>query len=55
MKNIVNYPSRGTFKVIRVNGTEEILGPVKMDAIHKAIGCSCCDTVILKRSSRQRL
>jgi len=51
MKNIVTYPSCGTFKVVRVDGTEEVMGPVNLSAIHKAIGCTCCDTVILKRSA----
>jgi hypothetical protein len=40
---------RGTWKVIRVDGTEELKkGKPTLDLIYKAIGCECMDTVCLR-------
>ncbi len=43
---------RGEYKIIRADGTEEIISQrPTLSAVHKAIGCDCCDTVILTRGS----
>ena len=50
MKNIPAV-ARGTFKIIRVDGSEEIRAPVSLKAIYETIGCSTLDAVILTRSA----
>ena len=44
---------RGTYKIIRVNGTEETV-PERptLPAIYKAIGCDTIDTVMIDRRSQ---
>lgn len=40
------------YRIIRVDGTEtEIHERPTIRAIHAAIGCDCCDTVILSKDS----
>ena len=51
MKNKVPAVARGTFKIIRVDGSEEICGPVSLKTIYEAIGCSTIDTVTLTWSA----
>lgn len=41
---------RGSFKVIRVDGSEQLFDEKPTLAkVHRAIGCECFDTVILDR------
>ena len=44
---------RGSYKIIRVDGTEEMVprNPTIKD-IYKAIGCECIDTVCLDREAQ---
>lgn len=43
---------RGTYKIIRTDGSEELIEERPRPAtIYKAIGCDCIDTVILDRET----
>ena len=45
--------NRGEYRIIRTDGTEAIIKEVPtIDAIHKAIGCDCLDTVTLDHESQ---
>jgi hypothetical protein len=42
---------KGRFKVIRTDGTETLYGEKPtIQAVYKAIGCTCCDTVTLDKT-----
>lgn len=43
---------RGEFRIIRVDGSEEVIvGVPTIRRIQAAIGCACCDTVVLDRNN----
>jgi hypothetical protein len=47
---------KGHYKIIRVDGTEEVIDHrAQLDIIHGQIGCDCIDTVILTRDPVTRL
>jgi hypothetical protein len=50
------YPQAGEYRIIRVDGTEEIvLGKATIPVIQAAIGCDCLDVVCLSFDQRTRL
>ena len=47
----VAWPPKGQFRVIRVSGSEELItDKPSIEKLHVAMGCDCCDTVILDRN-----
>lgn len=51
MNRSKSYPlTPGTWKVIRVDGTEETIpGFARMSDVYRKIGCNCCDIAIIDR------